>query len=83
MLTRRSFTTSFLAGAAAMVVTGAASAKAQSTIPRGIPSLAGNPAFPTRYRTVDVDGASIFYREAGAPGAPVVRNAKRTMLDAF
>ncbi|PRE27639.1 hypothetical protein C6P72_07515 [Burkholderia gladioli] len=34
--------------------------------------LAGNPAFPTRYRTVDIDGTSVFYREAGAPGAPVV-----------
>ncbi|GJH28829.1 alpha/beta fold hydrolase [Caballeronia novacaledonica] len=72
MITRRSFTTSFLAGAAAMVVTSTASAKVNSASPTGESLLAGNPAFPTRYRTLDIDGASIFYREAGAPGAPVV-----------
>lgn len=55
-----------------MVVTGATSAKTHPANPDGKSSLAGNPAFPTRYRTVDIDGASIFYREAGAPGAPVV-----------
>jgi pimeloyl-ACP methyl ester carboxylesterase len=27
---------------------------------------------PTAYRTVDVDGLPIFYREAGDPGAPVI-----------
>ncbi|WP_338941470.1 alpha/beta hydrolase [Paraburkholderia sp. 22B1P] len=72
MITRRSFTTSFLAGAAAMVVTSTTSAKTQSANQDGKPSLADDPAFPTRYRTVDIDGASIFYREAGTPGAPVV-----------
>lgn len=30
------------------------------------------PAAPTRYRTVDVDGVRVFYREAGDPAAPVV-----------
>jgi pimeloyl-ACP methyl ester carboxylesterase len=72
MLTRRSFTTSLLAGAAAMVVSGATSAKTPGTKPDRKSSLTGNPAFPTRYRTVDIDGASVFYREAGAPGKPVV-----------
>jgi pimeloyl-ACP methyl ester carboxylesterase len=72
MLTRRSLTTSFLAGSAAMVVVNATSAKAKSNIPVRKSSLTGNLAFPTRYRTVDIDGVSIFYREAGAPGAPVV-----------
>jgi pimeloyl-ACP methyl ester carboxylesterase len=72
MITRRSFTSSFLAGAAAMALANETSAKNQRANPDGKLSLAGNPAFPTRYRTVDVDGASIFYREAGAPDAPVV-----------
>jgi pimeloyl-ACP methyl ester carboxylesterase len=73
MLTRRSFTTSFLAGSAAMVVSNATtSAKAETTIPDRKSSLTGNSVFPTRYRTVDIDGVSIFYREAGPPGAPVV-----------
>ena len=30
------------------------------------------PGSPTRYRTVEVDGVRIFYREAGDPAAPVV-----------
>ncbi|NIE82182.1 MULTISPECIES: alpha/beta hydrolase [unclassified Burkholderia] len=75
MITRRSFTTSLLAGAAAMAASSAASAKPRSAGAAGAntrSSLAGNPAFPTRYRTVDIDGTSVFYREAGAPGAPVV-----------
>src|SRR6201992_909843 len=72
MLTRRSLTTSLLAGSAAMVVSSATSAQAQTTIPVRKSPLTGNSAFPTRYRTVDIDGVSIFYREAGAPGAPVV-----------
>ena len=25
---------------------------------------------PTRYRTADVDGSKVFYREAGTAGAP-------------
>lgn len=72
MITRRFFTSSFLAGAAAMVIANETSAKTQRATPDGKSSLADNSAFPTHYRTVDVDGASIFYREAGAPGAPVV-----------
>jgi pimeloyl-ACP methyl ester carboxylesterase len=72
MLTRRSFTTSFLAGAAAMAVSGATSAKVQTTKTDRTSSLTGNSAYPIRYRTVDIDGVSVFYREAGAPGAPVV-----------
>jgi pimeloyl-ACP methyl ester carboxylesterase len=72
MITRRSFTTNILAGAAALAVSSATSAKARTVKGDGKSSLAGNPAYPTRYRTVDIDGASIFYREAGAPGAPVV-----------
>src|ERR1700758_709694 len=72
MLTRRSFTTSFLAGSAAMVVSNATSAKAKTTIPARKSSLTGDSVFLTRYRTVDIDGVSIFYREAGPPGAPVV-----------
>jgi pimeloyl-ACP methyl ester carboxylesterase len=72
MLTRRAATTSFLAGSASMVVSSATSAKAQATIPARKSSLTGNLAFPTRYRTVDIDGVSIFYREAGAPGTPIV-----------
>jgi pimeloyl-ACP methyl ester carboxylesterase len=72
MLTRRSFTTSFLAGSAAMVVSSATSAKAKTTLPDGKSSLTGNLVFPTHFRTVDIDGVSIFFREAGAPGAPVV-----------
>src|SRR3984957_2667638 len=72
MLTRRSLTTGFLAGSAAMVVSNATSARAQAIIPVRKSSLTGNLGFPARYRTVDIDGVSIFYREAGAPGAPVV-----------
>jgi pimeloyl-ACP methyl ester carboxylesterase len=72
MLTRRSLATSFIAGSAAMVVSDATSAKAKAATPAGKPTPTGRLAFPTRYRTVDVDGVSIFYREAGTPGAPVV-----------
>jgi pimeloyl-ACP methyl ester carboxylesterase len=69
MLTRRSLTTSFLAGSAAMAVSNATSA---NTMPVRKRSPAGKLASPARYQTVDIDGVSIFYREAGAPGAPVV-----------
>jgi pimeloyl-ACP methyl ester carboxylesterase len=71
MLTRRSLTASFLAGSAAMVASSATSAKATTILARKS-SLAGNSAFQTHYRAVDIDGISIFYREAGALGAPVV-----------
>jgi pimeloyl-ACP methyl ester carboxylesterase len=69
MLTRRSLTTGFLAAPAAMVVSSATSASAKTARKS---SLNGNSALPTRYRTVDIDGVSVFYREAGTPGAPVV-----------
>jgi pimeloyl-ACP methyl ester carboxylesterase len=72
MLTRRSLTTSLLAGSAAMVVSNATPAKAETAIPAGKSSSTGNLAAQPHYRTVDIDGVSIFYREAGAPGAPVV-----------
>jgi pimeloyl-ACP methyl ester carboxylesterase len=55
-----------------MAVTSVTSAKAQAARPAGKSPLAGKPAFPTHYRTVEIDGASIFYREAGAPGTPIV-----------
>ena len=72
MLTRRSLTASFLAGSTAMAASSVMPAEAQTTIPVRKSSLTGNLAFPTRYRTLDIDGVSIAYREAGAPGAPVV-----------
>jgi len=65
MFTRRSLTTT-LAASAAMVVSNTTSAKNKTAVPDR------NSAFPTHYRTVDIDGVSVFYREAGAPGAPVV-----------
>ena len=71
MLTRRSLATSLLTGSAAMVISNATSAKAL-TIPVRKSSHTGHSAFPTHYRTVDIDGVSVFYREAGASGAPVV-----------
>ncbi len=72
MLTRRLFTTSVLASSAAMVVSNAASTKANSAISDRKSSVPGRSVSPTHYRTVDIDGVSIFYREAGLPGAPVV-----------
>jgi pimeloyl-ACP methyl ester carboxylesterase len=72
MLTRRSIATSFLAGSAAMVISSATSARAQTGAPVRKSSLSGSAAVPTHYRAVDIDGISIFYREAGAPGTPVV-----------
>src|ERR1700761_1840824 len=65
MLTRRSVTASFLAAApAALVVANTTLARTKTTVTAK--------TFPTHYRTVDIDGVSVFYREAGAPGAPVV-----------
>ena len=72
MLSRRSFATSVLAGSAAMAVSSAASAKTKTAVSGGKSSGAGDSAVPTHYRAVDIDGVSIAYREAGAPGAPVV-----------
>jgi pimeloyl-ACP methyl ester carboxylesterase len=72
MLTRRSLATSFLAASTAMAATRAMSTETKTAIPARKPAITGNSAFPARYRTVDIDGVSVFYREAGAPGAPVV-----------
>lgn len=80
MLTRRFLTTSFLAGSAVLAVSQVTSAKAKSETrtetktapPAKKTSLNRNSVVPTHYRTVDIDGVSIAYREAGAPGAPVV-----------
>src|SRR6202012_1916198 len=72
MITRRSVTTSLIAGPAALAASKATPVNAKTAAPVKKSSLAGNSAFPTRYRTVDLDGVSVSYREAGAPGAPVV-----------
>ena len=39
---------------------------------RGVTRASGSAHSETRYRTVDVNGLEIFYREAGPAGAPVV-----------
>jgi pimeloyl-ACP methyl ester carboxylesterase len=72
MLTRRSLTMSFLVGSATLAVSNATSANAETAVSAKKAPLARNQAFPTHCRTVDIDGVSIFYREAGSPGAPVV-----------
>jgi pimeloyl-ACP methyl ester carboxylesterase len=36
------------------------------------PTAARGDSFPTHYRTVQIDGLDLFYREAGPPNAPVV-----------
>src|SRR6201996_7257068 len=65
MLTRRSVTASFLAAApAALLVANTTLAKTRTPVTAK--------TFPTHYRTVDIDGVSVFYREAGPLGAPVV-----------
>src|SRR6201985_1693792 len=69
MLSRRFFAASLLAGSAALAASNAASAKAKLGKSN---NSAGNPDVRTHYRTVDIDGVSMAYREAGAPGAPVV-----------
>lgn len=46
-------------------------AVAESSVASASPSLAGG-SVVVRYKSVDVDGLSIFYREAGPPDAPVV-----------
>jgi len=60
----------FLGGAAAVWPL---SASAQPA-PQGLPAVPApkNAFAETRYRTIDVNGLEIFYREAGTTGAPVV-----------
>lgn len=58
---------SVLAIASALLVIAPASTRAQSQ-----PSATRPETALTHYRTTQVDGIDIFYREAGPPGAPVV-----------
>ena len=56
------------------VLAAALSASATGATPPGLPPVAvpGEALAQTRYRTIDVGGLEIFYREAGPPAAPVV-----------
>ena len=65
MLSRRFFATSFLAAPAAGALVTSVTARAAAQDKK-------LPRVEAHYRTVDIDGVSVFYREAGAPGAPVV-----------
>jgi pimeloyl-ACP methyl ester carboxylesterase len=71
MLSRRSFATNFLAGSAALAATGTTIAKAQ-TVSAKKSSAPGRSASQVHYKTIDIDGVSVAYREAGPQGAPVV-----------
>jgi pimeloyl-ACP methyl ester carboxylesterase len=55
-----------------MVLSSATSAKTKAISHNSASSSAADAGFRTHYRTVDIDGVSVFYREAGKPGAPVV-----------
>lgn len=57
-------------GAGVLAATLSASARADTGLP-AIPAP-GKALAQTRYRTIDVGGLEIFYREAGPPAAPVV-----------
>ena len=50
------------------------SASARADTPPGLPAIPtpGKALAQSRYRTIDVGGLEIFYREAGPPAAPVV-----------
>ncbi len=72
MLTRRFLATSLLAAPAAAAVSSATSAIAGPAKMTRKSSASESPDTRTRYKTVDIDGMSIFYREAGRSGAPVV-----------
>ncbi len=72
MITRRFFATSVLAGSAAVIAASATSSLAKSNTPETKAALPGKSAAQVHYKTVDIDGVSVFYREAGKPGAPVV-----------
>jgi len=71
MLSRRSFAANFFAGSAALVATGTTLARAQ-TSPGEKSPVAGRSASPVHYKTINIDGVSVAYREAGTRGAPVV-----------
>src|SRR5262245_53526400 len=47
-------------------------APARAATPPGLPASPGDALAETRYRTTDVSGLAIFYREAGPTEAPVV-----------
>jgi pimeloyl-ACP methyl ester carboxylesterase len=70
MFSRRSFATSFLAGSAALAATGTILAEAQTPVAKKSPI--GRQISRVHYKTVNIDGVSVAYREAGVPGAPVV-----------
>jgi pimeloyl-ACP methyl ester carboxylesterase len=66
---RRSFV-----GLGGSVLAAALSASATGATPKGLPVVAAHrwAVAETRYRTIDVGGLQIFYREAGPAAAPVV-----------
>ncbi|MDY0748098.1 alpha/beta hydrolase [Paucibacter sp. R3-3] len=74
MHTRRSFSARLITGSAAALATSIAVAEPQDkgAASNTKTSRSGSPEHPTRYHSIDIDGSPIFYREAGAPGAPVV-----------
>ena len=72
MITRRFFATSVLAGSAAVIAASATSSLAKSNTPETKAVLPGKSAAQVHYKTVDIDGVSVFYREDGNPGAQVV-----------
>src|SRR5215467_5154145 len=54
------------------VVAASLSTPARGATSPGLPAAPGEALAETRYRTIDVGGLAIFYREAGPAGAPVV-----------
>jgi len=69
MASRRTFV-----GLGGSVLAAALSASARGATPPELPAVAAHGWAPTEthYRTIDVDGLEIFYREAGPEAAPVV-----------
>ena len=62
------------AGLGGAVLAAALSASARGATPPGLPAVRAPEETPaeTHYRTIDVGGLEIFYREAGPAAAPVV-----------
>jgi pimeloyl-ACP methyl ester carboxylesterase len=54
------------------IIAAGLSASARGATPPGLPIAPEEALAETRYRTIDVGGLVIFYREAGPTGAPVV-----------